>query len=312
MTERAVYAAGGVLWRVVDGKLRVALVHRTKYRDVTLPKGKVDPGEMLAETAAREMHEETGIRATLGVPLGISRYHLPNGRQKIVYYWAMRAKDRAIRESSFVPNKEIAAVEWAGPKQALSRLSYPVDQEILETFLTLFDDGVRATFPIVALRHGKAVSRSDWDRADYLRPLLPKGRDQATAIVGALRSFGVKKIVSSNATRCVQTVTPLSRAIGERIVETELLSQDAWDDQLDDARTIVGKRVASGKPAVICTHRPLLPSVLEELALATGTIRTSAISDASALEPGAFSVVHISADNPGSGIAAIETHAPPV
>ncbi|OCG72737.1 NUDIX hydrolase [Microbacterium sediminis] len=312
MTDRTVYAAGGVLWRVADGRLRIALVHRTKYRDVTLPKGKIEPGEMLAETAVREVHEETGIRASLGVPLGVSHYHLPNGREKIVHYWAMRAKDRAIRESSFVPNKEIAAVEWIGPKQALARLSYPVDQEILESFLTLFDDGVRATFPIVALRHGKAVARGDWDRADYLRPLHPKGRDQSQAIVGAMRAFGVKKIVSSTATRCVQTVTPLSRAIGEKIVESELLSQDAGDDQLADVRPIVGKRVASGKPAVICTHRPVLPSVLDELALATGTIRTSASSEAADLSPGSFSVVHISADNPGSGIAAIETHAPAV
>lgn len=312
MTDRAVYAAGGVLWRVADGRLRIALVHRTKYRDVTLPKGKIEPGETLAETAVREVHEETGIRASLGVPLGVSHYHLPNGREKIVHYWALRAKDRAIRESSFVPNKEIAAVEWIGPKQALARLSYPVDQEILESFLTLFDDGVRATFPIVALRHGKAVPRGDWERADYLRPLLPRGRDQSQALVGALRAFGVKKIVSSTATRCVQTVTPLSRAIGEKIVESEALSQDAWDDQLADVRPIVGKRVASGKPAVICTHRPVLPSVLDELALATSTIRTSAISEAADLAPGSLSVVHISADNPGSGIAAIETHAPAV
>jgi 8-oxo-dGTP diphosphatase len=56
MTETAVYAAGGVVWRVVDDKLRVLLIHRTKYRDLTLPKGKVDPGEMLAETAVREIH----------------------------------------------------------------------------------------------------------------------------------------------------------------------------------------------------------------------------------------------------------------
>ena len=71
MTETAVYAAGGVVWRIVDGKLRVLLIHRTKYRDVTLPKGKVDPGEMLAETAVREVHEETGIRVSLGIPVGV-------------------------------------------------------------------------------------------------------------------------------------------------------------------------------------------------------------------------------------------------
>ena len=64
--DLAVYAAGGVVWRLTDGKLRVLLIHRTKYRDVTLPKGKVDPGEMLAETAVREIFEETGIRTSLG------------------------------------------------------------------------------------------------------------------------------------------------------------------------------------------------------------------------------------------------------
>ena len=312
MTERAVYAAGGVVWRVVDGKLRVLLVHRTKYRDITLPKGKVDPGEMLAETAAREVHEETGIRVSLGVPLGVSRYHLPNGRQKIVHYWSMRAKDRAIRESTFVPNKEIAALEWVGPRRALTRLSYPVDVEILEGFLRLFDDGVRTTFPIVALRHGKAVSRSDWNKADALRPLLPRGRAQSTAIVGALRSFGVRKIVSSSATRCVQTVTPLAKALGRPITETDAISQDAWEDGRADVRGVVGTRVAAGKAAVLCSHGPVLPEILEELALATGTVRSSAISDAASLPTGAFSVVHLCAENPGSGIVAIETHAPPV
>ena len=73
MTETAVYAAGGVLWRVVEGKLLVLLIHRTRYKDVTLPKGKVDPGEMLAETASREIFEETGIRVSLGVPVGVDR-----------------------------------------------------------------------------------------------------------------------------------------------------------------------------------------------------------------------------------------------
>ncbi len=62
MTETAVYAAGGVVWRVVAGKLHILVIHRTAYADVTLPKGKVDPGETLAETAAREIFEETGIR----------------------------------------------------------------------------------------------------------------------------------------------------------------------------------------------------------------------------------------------------------
>jgi 8-oxo-dGTP diphosphatase len=312
MTETAVYAAGGVVWRVVDDKLRVLLIHRTKYRDVTLPKGKVDPGEMLAETAVREIHEETGIRVVLGVPVGVSRYRLPSKRTKIVHYWAAEATDAAIRASAFVPNKEIAALEWVSPKKALKRLSYPVDTEIVENFLTLIEEGVLRTFPIVALRHAKALSRDEWDGKDAARPLSHRGRKQASSIVGPLLAFGVRRIVSSPAVRCVKTVEPLSAAIARPIDTTKLISQDAWEEGKSDARAVVGERVRSRRPAVLCSHGPVLPDILSELALATGTLRGSYLGSASALEPAAFSVVHLSVDNPGSGIVTIETHAPKV
>jgi 8-oxo-dGTP pyrophosphatase MutT (NUDIX family)/phosphohistidine phosphatase SixA len=312
MTETAVYAAGGVVWRIIDGKLRVLLIHRTRYRDVTLPKGKVDPGEMLAETAAREIFEETGIRVSLGVPVGVSRYRLPSKRIKIVHYWAAEATDAAIRASAFVPNKEIAAIEWVTTKKALSRLSYPVDVEILEHFLRLVDEGVLRTFPIIALRHAKALSREEWDGADAARPLSPRGKKQANSIVGPLLAFGARKIVSSPAVRCTKTVVPLSAALGRKIEKSPLISQDAWEDGESDARTIIGQRVRGRKAAVLCSHGPVLPDILSELALATGTLRGSYLGSASALEPGAFSVAHLSVDNPGSGIVAIETHVPKV
>ncbi|HVL60630.1 MAG TPA: NUDIX domain-containing protein, partial [Microbacterium sp.] len=299
MTETAVYAAGGVVWRVVDDKLRVLLIHRTKYRDLTLPKGKVDPGEMLAETAVREIHEETGIRVALGVPVGVSRYRLPSKRTKIVHYWAAEATDAAIRASAFVPNKEIAAIEWVSPKKALKRLSYPVDAEIMEHFLRLVDERVLRTFPIVALRHAKALTREEWDGKDAARPLAARGRKQAASIVGPLVAFGVRRIVSSPAARCVKTVAPLSAAIGREIDTTKLISQDAWEDGKSDARTVIGERVRSRKPAVLCSHGPVLPDILSELALATGTLRGSYLGSASALEPAAFSVVHLSVENPG-------------
>ena len=310
--DLAVYAAGGVVWRVLDGKLRVLLIHRTKYRDITLPKGKVDPGEMLAETAVREIFEETGIRTALGVPLGVSHYHLPNGKQKIVHYWSAPATDEAIRASAFVPNDEISGLEWVSLKKAHTRLSYPVDIEILESFERLVDDGVLHTFPIIAQRHGKALTRDEWNGRDALRPLHPRGKAQAKAIVGPLRAFGVRRVVSSTAVRCVATVAPLAKALGTRVRETDLISQDAWEDGTSDVREVVGRRVRSGKPSVLCSHGPVLPDILSELALATGTIRGSYLSDAAALETGSFSVVHISATNPGSGIVAIETHAPKV
>ncbi|MEZ3161628.1 NUDIX domain-containing protein [Microbacterium sp. BWT-B31] len=310
MTDVAVYAAGGVVWREVEGKIMVLLIHRTRYRDVTIPKGKVDPGEMLAETAVREVFEETGIRVALGVPVGVSRYRMPNKRLKIVHYWAAEATEAAIRASAFVPNREIAALEWVSLRKARGRLSYPVDVEILDNFVRLVDEGVLRTFPIIALRHAKAVSREGWKGKDRKRPLTPRGAAQAQSLVRPLAAFGVQKIVSSPAVRCVATVEPLAAAVGVKITETKLISQDAWDEGESDARTIIGQRVRSRKPAIVCSHGPVLPEILSELALATGTLRGSYLGSASALEPGAFSVAHLSVENPGSGIVMIETHEP--
>jgi 8-oxo-dGTP pyrophosphatase MutT (NUDIX family)/phosphohistidine phosphatase SixA len=310
MTDTAVYAAGGVVWRLVEGKLRVLVIHRTAYADVTLPKGKVDPGETLAETAVREIQEETGIRVALGIPVGVSRYRMPRGRQKIVHYWAAEATEKAIRESAFVPNKEIAAIEWVTPRKAVGYLSYPVDVEILEQFLKYVDDGILGTFPIIVLRHAKAVPRDEWKGADAARPLTARGTRQAKALVGPLRAFGVRRIVTSDAVRCVNTVVPLARALDRTVSQTKLIGQDAWEDGTSDLRSVIGKRVRSRKAAVLCSHGPVLPGILSELALATGTLHGSYLGSASALETGAFSVVHLPREHPGSGIVSIETHEP--
>ncbi|MGM7679545.1 NUDIX hydrolase [Microbacterium sp. A94] len=310
--DKAVYAAGAVVWRLVDGKLRVLLIHRTKYRDVTLPKGKVDPGEMLAQTAVREVFEETGIRVALGVPVGVSRYFMRPKRQKVVHYWAAEATEEAIRNSAFVPNHEISGLEWVSVKKARKCLSYPVDLEILDGFEKLVDDGILRTFPIIALRHAKAVGRSDWEMSDASRVLTERGKKQAAAIVAPLLAFGVRKIITSDAVRCVQTITPLAKALDRKPVQTELISQDAWEDGRSDARMVIGKRVRTGKPAVLCSHGPVLPDIFSELALATGTMPGSYLGSASALEVAAFSVAHLSATNPGSGIISIETHVPKV
>lgn len=312
MTGSTVYAAGGVVWRIVDGKLRVLLIHRTRYRDVTLPKGKVEPGETLPETAVREIREETGVQVALGVPIGVSQYHLPNKREKIVHYWAAEATDAAVRASSFVPNKEIAAIEWVSAKKARSRLSYPVDVEIFDAFRTLADERTLRTFPVVALRHAKAKARDEWDGPDAARPLAPRGRRQANAIVGPLLAFGVRKIVSSPAERCLKTVAPLSATLARRVDVTPHLSQDAWEDGTSDVRSVIGERVRARKPAVLCSHGPVLPDIMSELTLATGTVPGSFLGSASTLDTAAFSVVHVSVEHPGSGIVAIETHDPKV
>jgi len=308
--QTAVYAAGAVCWRLIDGKVHVLVIHRTVYGDVTIPKGKVDPGETLPQTAVREIAEETGLGVALGVPLGISRYPLPSGREKIVHYWAAEVSERAVQRSTFRPNGEVAALEWVTIKRARGYLSYQPDVEILDAFATLVDQGVLGTVALTVLRHAKALGRGDWDGPDEARPLAERGVQQAAGLAATLAAWAPKRIVSSPAVRCVTTVAPLAAATGVPIKRDDGLSQDAWDAGTAEIRRVVGKRVRVGKSAVLCTHRPLLPEVLRELALATGTPIGDYASDAAKLEPGAFSVVHLSATNPSSGIISIETHTP--
>ena len=78
----AIYAAGAVCWRIVDGKMMVLVIHRTVHGDVTIPKGKVDPGESLPQTAVREILEETGLAVSLGVPVGVANSSLTSAARR--------------------------------------------------------------------------------------------------------------------------------------------------------------------------------------------------------------------------------------
>jgi 8-oxo-dGTP pyrophosphatase MutT (NUDIX family)/phosphohistidine phosphatase SixA len=305
-----VYAAGAVLWRLIDGKMHVLLIHRTVHGDITIPKGKVDPGETLPVTAVREIREETGLSIALGVPLGVSQYPMPGGKTKIVHYWAAEVLPEHIVRSTFVPNGEVAALEWVTIKKARGYLSYGADVEILEAFAALVAQGITRTFAIIALRHAKATAPHDWSGPDATRPLSERGVAQAAALVPTVRSWRPERIFTSTATRCVTTVAPLSAATGVPSKRTDLISQDAWEDGTADVRHAVGKRVKARKTAVLCSHGPVLPDILREIALATGSPVTSRVGTAAALAPSGFSVVHLSADNPSAGILAIESHPP--
>jgi 8-oxo-dGTP diphosphatase len=115
-----VQAAGGVVLR--DGL--VAVVHRPKYDDWSLPKGKLDDGEPFEDAALREVEEETGLRCALVRELPTVRYEV-RGRPKEVRYWAMEVED----ETPFVPNEEVDVVRWVEPQEALALLSYDRDRE---------------------------------------------------------------------------------------------------------------------------------------------------------------------------------------
>lgn len=307
-SDDIVHAAGAVCWRMIDGTLNVLLIHRGGRRDISLPKGKVDPGESLPETAVREIREETGLRIVLGVPLGTTEYQIPSGKDKIVHYWAAEITDKAIQKSTFKPNEEVEALEWAPVAEARAMLSYDPDRTILDNFSALVEQGVTKTFSITILRHAKAVDGSSWPGGDKERPLSPRGLRQAEAIVPVISSWRPKVFVSSSSTRCRQTITPLANALKKDVVFKDSISQHAFDYDAPHLRKIVGKRVRERKNAIICTHGPVLPEVVREVALATGTPLGSFVREASALDTASFSVIHLSATHPASGIIAIETH----
>ena len=303
-----IYAAGAVLWRKIDNEVHVLVIHRTEHKDVSLPKGKVDPGETLPQTAVREIAEETGIKVTLGIPLGITEYKMPNGKNKIVHYWAAEATPQAIFKSKFVPNGEVAALEWLPMSIARAELSYTPDQDILDSFINLVKQGVTHTFATIVLRHGKAVSPSEFVGDDCDRPLTERGALQAKSLVKTLKCWKPKRLISSTALRCQQTIAPLAKALDAVVKSTDKISQDGYENGTANVRAVVGKIVRKRKTTVVCTHGPVAPFVLKELALATGTPRTPELDEAGLLDTAGFVIVHMSATHPSSGIVAVESH----
>jgi 8-oxo-dGTP diphosphatase len=121
-----VEAAGGV---VLDPEGRMALVHRPRYDDWTLPKGKLDQGESFEEAALREVEEETGLRCRLVRELPSVEYADNKGRSKIVRYWLMEVE----HDPGFVLNDEVDELRWLEPADALSLLSYERDAEVVRS-----------------------------------------------------------------------------------------------------------------------------------------------------------------------------------
>ena len=122
-----VQAAGGVAWRrSPTGEVEVLLVHRPRYDDWTVPKGKLERGEDHARAALREVAEETGLRCALGPELASTSYRDRRDRPKHVRYWAMTPVD-----GTFTPTEEVDEVRWVSVDVARSLLTYLRDESVL-------------------------------------------------------------------------------------------------------------------------------------------------------------------------------------
>ncbi|WP_240181810.1 NUDIX hydrolase [Nocardioides sp. 616] len=261
MPSSQVVAAGGVVLRKArrGGGHEVLLVHRPRYDDWSLPKGKLDPGEHVTACAIREVAEETGLRIRLGPPLPDQHYRVAAGL-KTVHWWVARVVgDDDV--SSYLPNAEIDAVQWLAWGKAVKRLTREQDRATLAAARPLR----RRTRALAVVRHAAARPRRGWQGDDRRRPLSPDGEAQARRLVPVLAAYDVSLLVSSSSTRCVQTLAPYARATWSQVTERDGLSEE--DASAEGIAAIAAGLLDAPESAVLCTHRPVLPQVLAALGL---------------------------------------------
>ncbi len=265
-----VVAAGAVVVR--NGK-QVLVVHRPRYNDWSFPKGKLDRGEHALTAAVREVQEETGVKVRLGPPLPDQRYSMGR-RMKTVHYWVGEAIDDD-DISTYWPNKEIDDLKWVSIRKAPELLTYAHDRRTLRKSL-------RKRPPsnaLVIVRHASARSRRTWKQDDPIRPLLKAGTQQARRLIPLLAAYDVTRIVTSPSERCLQTVVPYAEQRGLKIRNRPVLSEEsAYPEGVAD---LVSTLIQRGENSVLCSHRPVLPSVFEALSM-----------EPIKLDPGGFVVVH--------------------
>ena len=291
-TDRIV-AAGAVVTRAGKNEIEFLLIFR-KYRgDWTFPKGKVDPGEHLLTAAVREVREETGFAVSLGVPLPTQTYEV-DGLRKDSHYWVAQKL-----AGEFVPNDEVDEIAWLSFEQAKAKLTYKHDQEVLAAAANSIP-----TIPLIILRHTQSVKRGDWllssdalSEADTSRPLTAVGRMQANSLVGALAAFGAAELHSSDSRRCRDTVGPYATGRSLPVVLEKTVSEERHKDHPERAIARVKELAEIPRALVLCTHRPVLPAVMESLSsIFTVENETKKTFDP-AFTPGTMVVYHRDATN---------------
>jgi 8-oxo-dGTP diphosphatase len=250
-----VRAAGGVVWRRADPEVEVALVHRPRYDDWTLPKGKLGPGEDLLDTAVREVGEELGAQVEVSRRVGRVRYEVEDGR-KSVTFWAMRCLGQDFR-----PGREVDAAQWLPASDARQRLTYETDRHVLDDFVSIpVPDSV-----IVLVRHARAGKRSDWKGEDALRPLDETGRSQAERLATVLPHFRPQTIYAADRTRCIQTVQPLADVLDLRVVVEPAFADEYFIDNEAATETALLSLAKPGRVSVVCSQGTAIPALVDRL-----------------------------------------------
>jgi 8-oxo-(d)GTP phosphatase len=251
---RIVYAAGAVLWRPASETAapEICVIHRPRYNDWSLPKGKVDPGETAPVAAVREVFEETGHHSVLGRRLVTVSYPIEQGDKK-VYYWAARSTG-----GEFAPGNEVDELVWLPVAEAMKKLDYEQDRKVLRRFAKQPAD----TRTVLVVRHGTAGRKSRFSGDDTRRPLDKRGRAQAEALVAQLLAFGATDVYAADRVRCHQTVEPLAADLGVPIQNEPTLTEEAYAKNPKRARHRVLEIAAHTGTPVICSQGKVIPDLI--------------------------------------------------
>lgn len=294
----SIRAAGVVPMRETPRGREVLVVHRPHRSDWSLPKGKVDGEEHILTTAVRECAEETGMRPTVLAPLPTQVYRVDQ-RLKSVHYWVA-----TLHDTGFVANDEVDEVRWVTAQEARALLTYEHDADLVDLAVDS-----PATSPLIILRHTQATKRSDYDGADDAqRPLALRGYLQANEVVDLLNAYGIREVRSSPAMRCMETVTPFAHSISTAVHPEPGLSEEGHAGHPYAAALRLGELLRHREPTILCTHRPVMSSLMDGLFGVSGAHEWAGLLDPR-LAPGSFVVLHRTFGTDGSpAIAAAERH----
>jgi len=254
----AIVAAGGVVWRRdIEGEIEVLLVHRPRYDDWSLPKGKVEEGEALISCAYREILEETGLSIKLGPYIGSVEYYVPDGLKSVAYWSASLVEDK----SSFHANEEVDQIIWLDLQSAAFRATRDSDREILIRFSeTPYDSSA-----LIMLRHGKALERTEWQGEDEDRPLQLVGQLQSKRMLSLYQVFGVEEIHTSDAVRCLDTIALMAKSLQITPTITNAVSEYTFKKNKEKAIEYAKDLIKMKKQVILCSHNPILPRMMEKL-----------------------------------------------
>ena len=241
----------------------MCVVHRPQYDDWSLPKGKLEAGELSLTAAVREVAEETGVRGEPLLRLPDVTYALPDGRHKRVEFWLMRATDDPVLP--IADPDEVDEVAWLSPAEAAERLSYPADRDLLGPAAIAGQlSGVT-----LLVRHAHAGERKKWQGNDALRPIDGQGQGEADRIAEVLGHFGPRRLVAATPLRCKQTLEPLAGKLGLPIVTDHAFAEPAEKSEIPARVRQSLTRLAelrSGPTTAICSQGKVMPHLLAALA----------------------------------------------